>query len=84
MARVLSGIQPSGSLNLGNLLGAVRNWAIDQYEADSFFCVVDYHAITVPQDPATLRENVYDTTAILIAAGLDPASCILFRQSDVR
>ena len=83
MARVLSGIQPSGSLHLGNLLGAVRNWAVDQHEADSFFCVVDYHAITVPQDPATLREATLSLARLLVASGLDPDVCTLFVQSHV-
>jgi tryptophanyl-tRNA synthetase len=83
MARVLSGIQPTGSLHLGNLLGAVRNWAVDQYEADSFFCVVDYHAITIPQDPATLRDATLALARLLVASGLDPDVCTLFVQSHV-
>ena len=58
MARVLSGIQPSGAVQLGNLLGALRGWVDDQHEADSFYCVVDLHALTVPQDPAALRQDL--------------------------
>ena len=82
--RVLSGIQPTAdSFHLGNYLGAVRQWVALQDDYDAFYCVVDLHAITVPQDPADLRERLYDTAAILLAAGLDPDRCILFRQSDV-
>ena len=83
--RIFSGIQPTGSKHLGNYIGAIRQYVEGQDRGDpAIYCIVDLHALTVPWDPATLRENVYDTTAILIAAGLDPASCILFRQSDVR
>ena len=84
MTRVLSGIQPSGALHLGNLLGAVRNWVVDQHEADSFFCVVDLHALTSVQDPAALRDNTLQLAQLLIACGLDPAVCTLFVQSHVR
>ncbi|MEZ5234766.1 MAG: tryptophan--tRNA ligase [Acidimicrobiia bacterium] len=84
MTRVLSGIQPSGALHLGNLLGAVRNWVVDQHEADSFFCVVDLHALTSVQDPAALRENTLQLAQLLIACGLDPEVCTLFVQSHVR
>ena len=84
MTRVLSGIQPSGALHLGNLLGAVRNWVVDQHEADSFFCVVDLHALTSVQDPAALRDNTLHLAQLLIACGLDPAVCTLFVQSHVR
>jgi tryptophanyl-tRNA synthetase len=82
--RIFSGIQPTGRKHLGNYLGAIRNYVAMQDEGDAIYCVVDLHAITVDFDPAELRERVYDTTAILLAAGLDPARCILFRQSDVR
>jgi tryptophanyl-tRNA synthetase len=83
--RIFSGIQPTGSKHLGNYIGAIRQYVEGQDRGDpAIYCIVDLHALTVPWDPATLRENVYDTTAILIAAGLDPESCILFRQSDVR
>jgi tryptophanyl-tRNA synthetase len=83
MARVLSGIQPTGSPHLGNLLGAVRNWVVDQHEADSFFCVVDLHALTVPKDPAELREATLGLATFLVACGIDPDVCTLFVQSHV-
>ena len=57
MARVFSGIQPTGEVHLGNLLGAIRNWVVDQHEADSLYCVVDLHALTIPKDPAELRDS---------------------------
>jgi tryptophanyl-tRNA synthetase len=82
---IFSGIQPTGRKHLGNYIGAIRQYVEGQDRgAPAIYCIVDLHALTVPWDPATLRENVYDTTAILIAAGLDPERCILFRQSDVR
>jgi tryptophanyl-tRNA synthetase len=81
--RVFSGIQPTGRKHLGNYLGAIRNYVTLQDEGDAVYCIVDLHAITVEYDAAELRERLYDTTAILLAAGLDPARCILFRQSDV-
>jgi tryptophanyl-tRNA synthetase len=83
MARVLSGIQPSGAVQLGNLLGALRGWVDDQHEADSFYCVVDLHALTVPQDPAALRQRTLELVRLLIAVGLDPDVCTLFVQSQV-
>ncbi len=83
--RIFSGIQPTGRKHLGNYIGAIRQYVEGQDRGDpAIYCIVDLHAITVPWDPATLRESVYDTTAILIAAGLDTERCILFRQSDVR
>jgi tryptophanyl-tRNA synthetase len=82
--RVFSGIQPTGRKHLGNYLGAIRNYVALQDQGDAIYCVVDLHAITVEFDPVDLRERLYDTAAILLAAGLDPARCILFRQSDVR
>jgi tryptophanyl-tRNA synthetase len=83
--RIFSGIQPTGQKHLGNYIGAIRQYVEGQDRGDpAIYCIVDLHAITVPWDPETLRESVYDTTAILIAAGLDPERCILFRQSDVR
>ncbi|MFF7633855.1 tryptophan--tRNA ligase [Kitasatospora sp. NPDC008050] len=82
--RVLSGIQPtSGSFHLGNYLGAVRQWVDLQEENDAFYMVVDLHAITVPQDPAQLRENTRVSVAQLLGAGLDPERCTLFIQSHV-
>jgi tryptophanyl-tRNA synthetase len=83
MARVLSGIQPSGDLHLGNYLGAIRNWVDGQDDHDAFFCVVDLHALTLDIDPADLRARTHDTALDLLAAGLDPERCTLFIQSHV-
>lgn len=83
MTRVLSGIQPTGDVHLGNYLGALRQWAIDQHDADAFYCAVDLHAVTVQQDPAQLREATLGTMATLISVGLDPEVCTLFVQSHV-
>jgi tryptophanyl-tRNA synthetase len=80
---MFSGIQPSGIFTLGNYLGAVRNWSVMQSDFDSLFCLVDLHAITVRQDPATLRENIMRGVAVLMACGLDPERCTLFVQSHV-
>jgi tryptophanyl-tRNA synthetase len=83
--RIFSGIQPTGSKHLGNYIGAIRQYVEGQDRGDpAIYCIVDLHAISVAYDPAELRERVYDTTAILVAAGLDPARCVLFRQSDVQ
>ncbi len=82
MARVLSGIQPSGDLHLGNYVGAISRWAREQ-QPEHFFCIVNLHAITVPQDPAGLRERTVDLACWLLAAGLDPDVCTLFVQSHV-
>jgi tryptophanyl-tRNA synthetase len=81
--RVFSGIQPSGTPTIGNYLGAIRNWVRDQDRFDNVFCVVDLHAITVLQEPATLRQRTWDTAAILLAAGIDPSRSLLFVQSHV-
>jgi tryptophanyl-tRNA synthetase len=81
--RIFSGIQPTGSKHLGNLIGGVRQYVEGQEVGDSIYCLVDLHAITVKHDPGALRRQVHDTVSILIAAGLDPDRCILFRQSDV-
>ena len=83
MARVLSGIQPSGDLHLGNYLGAIRNWVVDQDTHDAFYCVVDLHALTLDIDPDELRRRTHDTALDLLAAGLDPDRCTLFVQSHV-
>ena len=83
MARVFSGIQPSGDLHLGNYLGALRRFAEDQHEYDSIFCIVDLHAITEPKDPAVLRARTLAAAATYLAAGLDPEVCTLFVQSHV-
>jgi tryptophanyl-tRNA synthetase len=82
---IFSGIQPTGRKHLGNYIGAIRQYVEGQERGEpAIFCIVDLHALSVPYDPVELRERVYDTTAILLAAGLDPERCILFRQSDVR
>ena len=82
--RIFSGIQPTGRKHLGNYIGAIRGYLEGQERGDpAIYCIVDLHAITVPYDAAELRGYVYDTTAMLMAAGLDPERCILFRQSDV-
>jgi len=82
---VFSGIQPTGRKHLGNYIGAIRQFVEGQERGEpAIFCIVDLHALSVAYEPAELRERLYDTTAILIAAGLDPERCILFRQSDVR
>jgi tryptophanyl-tRNA synthetase len=84
MARVLSGIQPTAdSFHLGNYLGAVRQWVALQDSHDAFYCVVDLHAITVPQEPAALRRRTRVAAAQLFAAGLDPERCTVFVQSHV-
>jgi len=82
---IFSGIQPTGRKHLGNYIGAIRQYVEGQERGEpAIFCIVDLHAISVAYDTKELRERVYDTTAILLAAGLDPERCILFRQSDVR
>ena len=83
MTRIFSGIQPTGRKHLGNYIGAIRQYVAGQDLGESIYCVVDLHALTVPYDPVELRDRLYDTAAILLAAGLDPERCILFRQSDV-
>ncbi len=81
--RVFSGIQPSGNFHLGNYVGALKNWVAIQDEYENFFCIVDLHAITVPQDPAVLRHKIREVAAIYLASGLDPEKCVIFRQSHV-
>ena len=83
MTRVFSGIKPTGNVHLGNVLGALLQWVDDQHRADSLYCVVDLHALTVPQDPAELRETTLRLAQILLAVGLDPEICTLFVQSHV-
>jgi len=83
MARVFSGIQPSGELHIGNYLGAVQNWVKLQHQHDCLFCIVDLHAITQPYDVATLAERTLDMAVGLFAAGLEPDRCIVFVQSHV-
>jgi tryptophanyl-tRNA synthetase len=82
--RIFSGIQPTGRKHLGNYIGAIAQYVSSQDRGEGIFCIVDLHALTVSYEPRELRERLYDTLAILLAAGLDPARCILFRQSDVR
>lgn len=81
--RVFSGIQPSGDLHLGNYLGALKRWVDAQDETDNIFCIVDLHAITVPQDPAGLRKKIRELAAIYFAAGIDPEKSAVFVQSDI-
>jgi len=82
--RIFSGIQPTGRKHLGNYIGAIRQYVEGQDRSEAIYCIVDLHAITVAHDPSDLRERLYDTAAVLLAAGLDPERCIFFRQSDVR
>ena len=83
MNRIFSGIQPTGNLHLGNYLGAIRNWVSLQDDFESIYCIVDLHAITLPQDADELRRNVREVTAGMIAAGVDVERCIVFNQSAV-
>jgi tryptophanyl-tRNA synthetase len=83
--RIFSGIQPTGRKHLGNYIGAIRQWVEDQDRGDpAIYCIVDLHATSVSYDPRALPRYVLDTTAMLLAARLDPERCILFRQSDVK
>ena len=81
---MFSGIQPSGDVHLGNLLGALRNWVDDQVTHDAVYCIVDLHAVTRPQDPSELREATLTLAQTLMAVGIDPEVCTLFVQSHVR
>jgi tryptophanyl-tRNA synthetase len=81
--RIFSGIQPTGRKHLGNFIGAISQYVAGQDRGEAIYCIVDLHATTVPYDPVELRERMYDTTALLLAAGLDPQRCVLFRQGDV-
>jgi tryptophanyl-tRNA synthetase len=81
--RIFSGIQPTGRKHLGNYIGAIVPYVQGQERGEGIYCLVDLHATTVPYDPAKLRSDVYDLQAVLMAAGLDPERCALFRQSDV-
>ena len=83
MARVFSGIQPTGRKHLGNYIGAIRHYVADQALGEAFYCIVDLHSISLPYDAATLADNTIDTAATLLAAGLDPERCTLFVQSQV-
>ncbi|PYS81643.1 MAG: tryptophan--tRNA ligase [Acidobacteria bacterium] len=81
--RIFSGAQPTGNLHIGNYLGALRNWVALQHEYESFFCVVNLHAITVPQDPSALAAKTREVARIYLAAGIDPKVSTVFVQSDV-
>lgn len=83
MKRVFSGIQPSGDLHLGNYLGALRRWVNDQDAKENIFCIVDLHAITVPQDPKELKRKIRELAAIYFACGIDPRKSTVFVQSDI-
>ncbi len=83
MNRIFSGVQPTGNLHLGNYLGAIRNWVELQKDFECIFCIVDLHALTLPQDPALLRAATHEVTAAYIAAGIDPERCTIFNQSMV-
>jgi tryptophanyl-tRNA synthetase len=81
--RILSGAQPTGELHLGNYLGALKNWVALQHDYESFFCIVNLHAITQPQDPKLLKQKTLDLARVYIAAGIDPKISTVFIQSDV-
>lgn len=81
--RILSGIQPSGNLTIGNYVGALRQWVARQDDYQTFFCIVDLHALTVPQDPAALRQKTREVAAIYLASGIDPQKSVVFIQSHV-
>src|SRR3954471_21362492 len=83
MSRIFSGIQPSGALHIGNYLGAVKNWGDLHHKYEPYFCIVDYHAITLPYQPADLRARTADMALSLLSAGLNPAECSLVVQSRV-
>ena len=83
MAVIFSGIQPSGELTLGNYLGALRNFLTFQEEHECYYCIVNQHAITVPQDPKELHHNIRSLAALYLAVGLDPQKATLFVQSEV-
>ncbi len=83
MARIFSGIQPSGELHIGNYLGAVKNWVQLQHQFETFICVVNYHAITAAYAPADLTRRTHEMAVVLLAAGIDPAKATLFVQSQV-
>jgi len=81
--RIFSGIMPSGNLHLGNYLGALKNWVALQDDYENYYCVVDLHALTVPQDPKALRAKIRELAAIYVACGIDPEKSVVFRQSKV-
>ncbi|MGB7921799.1 MAG: tryptophan--tRNA ligase [Pyrinomonadaceae bacterium] len=83
MKRIFSGVQPTGNIHLGNYLGAIRNWVTLQHEYESFFCIVNLHAITIPQDPQSLAAKTRELARLYLAAGIDPQAATIFVQSDV-
>ncbi|MBO5666024.1 MAG: tryptophan--tRNA ligase [Firmicutes bacterium] len=83
MKRVFSGVQPTGNIHIGNYLGALKQFVQLQDENDAIYCIVDMHAITVPQDPKELRQHILDVAALYMAVGVDPKKAIIFVQSDV-
>ena len=83
MKRVFSGVQPTGNIHIGNYLGALKQFVQLQEENDAIYCIVDMHAITVPQDPKELRQHILDVAALYMAVGVDPKKAIIFVQSDV-
>lgn len=83
MSVIFSGIQPSGTITLGNYLGAMKQFTELQNEHDCYFCIVNQHAITVPQDPVQLRKNIRSLAALYVACGIDPEKATLFVQSEV-
>jgi tryptophanyl-tRNA synthetase len=84
MSRILSGVQPSGDLHLGNYLGAIRSWTTNQHDHECLYCVVDLHALTVDRDANSLASLTLQTAALLLASGLDPGLCTIFVQSHIR
>lgn len=83
MKRIVSGVQPTGNFHLGNYLGALKNWVSVQKDTACYFCVVDLHALTIPQDPKLLKQSVYNMVATYIAAGIDPENATIFIQSHI-
>lgn len=83
MKRIFSGAQPTGNVHLGNYLGALRNWVALQHEYESFFCIVNLHAITIPQDPVLLAQKIRELARLYLAVGIDPNISTVFVQSDV-
>ena len=82
--RIFSGAQPTGNFHIGNYIGAVRNWVAFQHDYDSFYCVVNLHAVTIPQDPVALAAKTREVARIYLAAGVDPKVSTIFAQSDVQ
>ncbi|MFQ6074792.1 MAG: hypothetical protein ACE5Z5_01475 [Candidatus Bathyarchaeia archaeon] len=81
--RVFSGIQPTGNIHIGNYLAAIRRWVASQAEFDNIFCIVDLHAITIPQDPQVLKAKIREVAGLLFAAGIDPNLSVVFVQSHI-